>query len=571
MSLTNETKNANTDRRALSSWLKIACVVGCGFAGHYIYDKWKRYYYNYPPGPTGIPLFGSFFSILSNDDMYNFLNYLNIRDNDNISMFYMAGETWIMVHNESIVKKYFKKQEFSNRPNSCIWATKIFENITFSEAKQRRSIMIQSLLSQAQKSSKMYQLIGSTCIETDMFNKIDHCIDNNKIWTIDNEVKFVTFSAIHGAMLGESIDINDKLFLKFIKLCDYCFDKLLYAEMIDSLPDIPNKIISYNYKNFLLSKCLQFKEKQIESINIIKHWVDKKIETINDEIDNNTNHNCQNKDKSDYIKQLLLASKNTKGSNINLQTIYSDIWVAFIAGYYNSAVSIKTGILYLTKYPKLQELIYNQFIEKKLNLKKNKGNVKLFQQCVYFKAFIFETLRLHPTIDTGGNRIISKNNCRIEYFDEKTQSMQYYNIPKGSLVFANLHALNHDSKKFQNDNGTIHKFDINNWLIHSNNIDTKNINHKQLQPSVRFNDKQTLHTFGNGYRDCVGQTLTKNELYLVLGLLILNYKFFAMLPCPNATTSEEQVPLFFRSSNDAITQDFFESEIGVFCQKRQVD
>ena len=51
MNLTNETKDEKNSQHT-SSWLKVACVVGCGFAAHYIYDKWKRYYYNYPPGPA---------------------------------------------------------------------------------------------------------------------------------------------------------------------------------------------------------------------------------------------------------------------------------------------------------------------------------------------------------------------------------------------------------------------------------------------------------------------------------------------------------------------------------------
>ena len=139
------------------------------------------------------------------------------------------------------------------------------------------------------------------------------------------------------------------------------------------------------------------------------------------------------------------------------------------------------------------------------------------------------------------------------YYDEKNE--KYYHIPKNSFIFGNIHSMVHNKQKYISSDTFADKkdymcgFNINNWLIKDDNND-----------EMKFIDKG-LPIFGSGLRSCVGQTLAKNELYLVLGMFILNYQF---LP-PNGIKPEDFIvpltlPQYFEMKNN--------NQIGVVCKKR---
>ena len=46
-----------------------------------------------------------------------------------------------------------------------------------------------------------------------------------------------------------------------------------------------------------------------------------------------------------------------------------------------------------------------------------------------------------------------------------------------------------------------------------------------LNETGSFKPNKSELTFGHGYRDCVGKMLAMKELHIVIGYLLLNYKF----------------------------------------------
>ena len=185
------------------SWLKnvgTPCVaIGCGIAGvlafNWTYDQLKRKWNNYPPGPTGFPLIGSVLSMMKDERKY----FLELNDEYKyISMYYMFRQPIVCIHDSRIMKEYFKKEQFSDRPQSKIFLINSFLNLNWKQIELRRKILIHSLVSQAQRSNKLYQLIGDNIIKNTVFKQIENCIQSNTKWNIRKEARFVTFSTIYG-------------------------------------------------------------------------------------------------------------------------------------------------------------------------------------------------------------------------------------------------------------------------------------------------------------------------------------------------------------------------------------
>ena len=503
-------------------------IVGAYVAGRYIFDQLSRKYHNYPPGPSGYPVVGS--GMRFGNDPRTFLKDL-YKNDKYVSMFYVMVEPWIIVHDLSIVKKYFNKPEFGDRSElPTIWVLHSILNTNYKDSQPRRQVMIQALISQAQRSKRLYQLIGKS-IEIDMFNEINNCIKNKCKWDIRKEAQFVTFSTIYTSTIGESIDVKDKTFEKFVQATQEFFAASAPATVLHSI--IPEWLIS---RGKGLPVIATFREAQNKLIDIVKIWALDKINNINKEIENGTidiNNDSNNHSKDDYIRELVILSKK---ENIDVHSMLSDIVLAFLAGTHTTATSIEQGVLYLAQNPQMQERIYIELVEHKLDLKENYGNLKLLQKCCIFKAFIYEILRFNGIVFTNGMRSATRR-MEIKYFDKESQTEKSYNVPSNAIIVVNLWHLMTKSEEFGNDGL---KFDIKNWLTQDN----------------KFNDSKYLPAFGHGNRNCAGQILARNELYLVLGLLILHYKFKP----PNGIKPQNfKIPLAFEKAN---------KPLGVECEKR---
>ena len=536
--------NKTEIKKVLTPVATISSVIGGYLTVRYIYDQLSRKYHNYPPGPSGYPFIGS--AIEYENDTRTFLNKL-YKNDKKVSMFYVMFEPWIVIHDVSIVKKHFNKVEFGNRKeHPGMWSMNSILNTSYKDAHERRQVMIQSLISQAQRSKKLYQLIGKS-IENDMFNKIDNCIKNKIKWDIRTEAQLVTFSTIYASTIGKSIDAKDELFQEFVKATQDLFSSWTSAETTASI--IPHFMVGMKG----LPGISPFREAQKKVMNIVQKWTCDKINNINQEIANgtidvtNNSNGNNNRSKDDYVRELVILSQK---KNIDINTILSDIAVSFFGGTHTTATSIEQGVLFLAQNPEIQEKVYNQLIEYKLDLKENRGNLKLLQKCSYLKAFVHETLRFNGVVTTGlprSTQVIGKDGkCRknqelkIRYFDEESEKEKFYHIPSNGVIVTNIWEFVTQPDQFGNgdkDSNAI-KFDLDNWLT----------------PDNKFNDSKYLAIFGHGSRSCAGQVLAKNELYLVLGLLLLNYKFKP----PNNVKPEIFVVPF----------EFGFTPLGVQCEKR---
>merc|ERR1712083_110483 len=164
--------------------------------------------------------------------------------------------------------------------------------------------------------------------------------------------------------------------------------------------------------------------------------------------------------------------------------------LTFFAGTDTTGVTLDACIVYLAKYPELQQLIRED---------KSKEGVML-------NAFTYELLRVMPAVPMGLPHFVSED-VLIDVGDNKA-----FLIAKDCYIHVNCVGMNHNAKMFADPQ----RFNIYRWL-------TKNENDEWVfERSQNSND---LTSFGYGKRDCVGKNLAKRVLQVALFEIIGKYEF----------------------------------------------
>lgn len=121
-------------------------------------------------------------------------------------------------------------------------------------------------------------------------------------------------------------------------------------------------------------------------------------------------------------------------------------------------------------------------------------SVAYTMKCQYMLALIYETLRYFTVLPLSLPRQTTKE---IDYLG--------YIIPKGTTLFFNAYAANHDPREFSDPM----TFNPDRWLD---------------QKTKRINQNMTHFTFGEGSRKCSGNILAIKELYTLTCRMIILFK-----------------------------------------------
>ena len=180
-----------------------------------------------------------------------------------------------------------------------------------------------------------------------------------------------------------------------------------------------------------------------------------------------------------------------------------------------SYAAILSCCIHAAKYPGIQERVYNE-LKSVFNSPNDftLSNNKL-SSLHLFRAFVHEVLRVFSPASAAGLRKIKKDGVTIK--DGSVN--ETYNIPKGCITMINVTGIHVNPNYWTLPNG--------NTL--SNNDDITSINLEfWLDNDGKFDKKRNgknLFTFSFGKRDCVGQSLAMKQIYIVMAVLLLKYKF----------------------------------------------
>ncbi|KAK7037695.1 hypothetical protein VNI00_010921 [Paramarasmius palmivorus] len=165
------------------------------------------------------------------------------------------------------------------------------------------------------------------------------------------------------------------------------------------------------------------------------------------------------------------------------------------AGSDGTGAVMKTFILFMVAHPDVLEKV-----QAEMDAVVGPERLPLFEdqeRLPYFMACLKEVLRCRSPAPIG-----------VPHSPSEDIHCQNYLIPKGSVVFGNLHGLHLDPKRFPEP----HKFLPERWL------------HPMNGESVKLNDvpdpSRDLYAFGWGRRYCPGSHVAESSLFIALSRLI---------------------------------------------------
>ena len=187
----------------------VICLIAGGLTLRKILDVLYRKRNNYPPGPCGIPYFGSFFSMHLFGDIRKFYYYLG-NAYGSVCMIYLGKQQLIIINDIKTMQKYFLKNNF--RPNSTNVQSFFFANDP--KYTHRKKYAQSSLISFQSINNKQLTFDISYYLNNIVFPRINKCINNG--WNPRNDAIYVTFSIIFGMFFFKLIDFDMVFIFKLL-------------------------------------------------------------------------------------------------------------------------------------------------------------------------------------------------------------------------------------------------------------------------------------------------------------------------------------------------------------------
>eukprot|EP01084_Bolivina_argentea_P176681 305691_1 len=454
----------------LPKWIKMSSIglisVICGVTLRSLFDKISRKMYNYPPGTCGMPFLGSIFNYQNKKFYFHLLNAYG-----SVSMVYFGNKRIIIINDLNLCKKTFNREPFCihNAPKNPAKSSSIVQT-NGKQYNNRRKIIHDAFMNVL--NSDYLNKIGSKQFEHQIFDKIDLISNGNTTYFPLKHIEYGVFSILFIAIFGNYVaipSIESDEYKSFITNLNKLSENFIRKGLLKQL-------INANLMK-LIQACSGEKNKpNIGEIvyKIIAKWIQ------------------MFKNGSKMINDKACIVNIIGKYNNNIRLVISDLIALFLAGTNTTTGSLVKGIFMFAKYESMQYDIYNELMEYKS--KYGVFELNKIYELNKLRAFVHELLRFRRST-FGIPRIIKENNVKLNG----------YNIPGNCIVIGSYSVFCHDEKYWKNP----FEFDLNNWLDDSGN----------------FKSNQAFATFGLGKRDCVGRALAMRELYLLLGRLLLRYKF----------------------------------------------
>ena len=384
------------------------------------------------------------------------------------------------------------------------------------------------------------------------------------IWYPRKCLRNAVFNVIYFATFGKSSMIDDKIYQDYNESVKGFIGYALDAFLALTFGSFLTNVLGYagGQRKFVSSLDTLFKLTEKEFEEVIKD-----IESSQDSLKEEEEKEFEAKTIAQCIYQTFILDKKNIGNDGKMdKTIYdrcvSDAVALLLAGMDTTGHSTEVGVLLLAKYPQIQEKLFNELsgvfkvteaTDQQNEVSNNSNNSKYqftfgkMQECVLFRAFVNEALRIACAVPNGVTRAADKELRCIKWtknngqtFDiicqesggrggnkkydfnkilknKKNQIVYDYIIEPFKSIEGNFAYLCLENKNSWNKDIDPMKLDLNYWL-------------KKNEKSGKISFKNNLNSMPfsvGGSRDCLGQSLARKELIAFLANLILNYQIEA--------------------------------------------
>eukprot|EP01084_Bolivina_argentea_P220110 373088_1 len=444
------------------------------------------------PGPIGIPILGSLFSLAK--DAISFYNSC-VSQYGPLCMYYMGMTPIILISDPLILKELYKNKhtlarkkiaenKYTNDPKGIKWSNNVVLMHDVNRWKKLRKLHYTTIITLL--NSKLIENITLKHMNKYIFTSINQTIDNNNLWYPHKHTFHSTFNVFFGASFGELLHSDDKNMLSYIDNVQKRFEVgglIVLLGTMNLAWFIPTKWTKKNTKLQLNSADIMIQwYKQYLNVEIDPY--SNKIEKINDVIVNNS-----------LAFQSFINIALDKNNNITAENVIMESDTFFTGGLENASETAEYSLLLLAKYPKVQKDCYLELIE--IFGKDGDFELSKVNKCSKLRAFVHESIRIRSGSITSIPRIAT---AQIK--------IREYVIPKNGILVPYLYHCNKYDKKWIYP---AHELHLNNWL----------------DSNGKFKMNELFVAFSTGKRDCIGKAFAKNYLCAFVANLLLKYQFKA--------------------------------------------
>jgi len=426
-----------------------------------------RFKYNFPPGPRGIPFIGNMLSPIGT---------ARVQENVRLAETYGGLHTTVTLgFNQVVINSMDVLDEvdiehcndFNHRP---VWIEALVNfspGIVFKgvgKFENNKKFVLRNLKNHGMGKSEMESRILSE-IE-DLMN----FIDNNEPQDPHNVFETFSSNVISHLCFSKSWEYSrDNKYKEALRQMHKLSETLLLADLLPILRWVP----------WMRSQYLEYDK----AVNVLRELGRK---TLQEKQQKGEISECF--DLSDDF----LVSHNYKPSQediTNFEEIAQDM---FTAGTLTTSAALTFCIIQLVNKPNIQQKLFEEVSGYLSN--GQEPTMSDIQHLPYTEGFIHETLRVYPGVPF------------IPHATYKDTTVRGFHLPKDTSVSINCISINNNPKLFPNP--TV--FDPSRWL--------------DKEGKFIASMKDDIITFGRGKRYCVGRSLARMEVFLVLVKLVQRYK-----------------------------------------------
>ena len=456
-------------------WLILGVILVKLVVNHFTTNR------NLPPGPFPFPIIGNAHKLAAASRHLDLMELE--KQYGKVFRLYLGSKLVIVVSGGNALKEVLvtKSAEFAGRPS--FYTTEVLSKgkaIVLADYSPEWRLH-RKVASSALKTYSDAKLKRGTVIN----NEFDLLLKrvrsrNGQPHDITKEIRLAVMNVICALVFGSRYELDDPEFTKFMEITNGIASVVATGSVLDVFPWL--YFIPFKSIEKLKKKC----QERDELVGRIyrEHAQANRIDNPGDLTDALLKAKKEAEDEPDSSVKGFLTDE-------NLIMTMSDV---FIAGMETTASTLSWALLYLIHNPEVQQRLHRELDQvigpDRLPELEDKKNLP------YLEATMTETLRLSSLLSLS-----------VPHKTTVDTTLQGYSIPKGTTVLTNLWSLHHDPEIWDDPDA----FRPERFLDEEGNF---------VPPKA-----DRFLPFSAGRRVCLGESLARIELFLVLARLLHSFKF----------------------------------------------